>query len=228
MPRTARPPAKKPRKRASRRSTEEVRSLIVGAASELFAERGYNQTTMRDVASAAGIGLSVLYRQFESKERLFSATLVAPFLESFENFRANRTPPDGASSEEEVVGAFVRDLHHSLETHRRTMVTLLAALEDPDTELIDQVRAGLGDAWRNLQLAAPNSPDESAADHDRVRDANMLVIALTVGLVVFQPWVVAARDGDDGPLVELAGRFSAAGIEAALGDSVRPTISTRP
>jgi AcrR family transcriptional regulator len=218
MPRTARQPAKKRRKRAPRRSTEQVRALIVEAASDLFAERGYNQTTMRDVASAAGIGLSVLYRQFESKERLFSATLVAPFLASFEHFRANRPfAPNGGPSDQELVGEFIRDLHHNLVEHRRTIITLLAALEDPDTELIDEVRAGLGDAWRNLQLAAPPQPQESGAAPDRVRDANMLVVAMTVGLVLFQPWVIAARDGDDQPLVELAATFSGAGMEAATG-----------
>jgi AcrR family transcriptional regulator len=213
MPRTARPPIKKQRKRASRRSTQEVRALIVDAASELFAERGYTQTTMRDIASAAGIGLSVLYRQFSSKERLFSATLVAPFLASFEQFRANRS---FAPSDEQVVGEFIRDLHGNLAAHRRTIITLLAALEEPGTELIDDVRAGLGDAWRNLQLAAPTDPGESTAP-DQVRDANMLVVAMTVGLVLFQPWVIAARDGDDQPLVDLAATFSAAGMDAATG-----------
>src|SRR5262245_51360514 len=118
MPRTASRPAKTKRKRASRRSTEEVRALIVEAASELFAERGYTQTTMRDVASAAGIGLSVLYRQFSNKERLFSATLVAPFLASFEQFRASRTSvPDGGPTDEQLVGEFIRDLHHNLAVH---------------------------------------------------------------------------------------------------------------
>jgi len=142
MPRTPSRPPKAPRRRASRRSTEEVRALIVEAATALFAERGYAQTTMRDVAATAGIALSVLYRQFSSKERLFSATLVAPFLASFE-----RVPAGQASdaNDEQLVDHFIRDLHRNLTTHRRTIVTLLAALEAPETELIDEVRAGLGD-----------------------------------------------------------------------------------
>lgn len=212
------------RRRASRRSTEEVRALIVDAATELFADRGYTQTTMRDVASTAGIGLSVLYRQFSSKERLFSATLVAPFLASFEHFRASRTSErDGAPGNEEVVGEFIRDLHHNLASHRRTIVTLLAALEDPGTALIDEVRASLGDAWRNLQLAAPAAGDEPTPARDRTRDTNMLIVAMVAGLVLFQPWVAAARDGDDQPLVDLAARFCAAGIDAAG----RGTVSRR-
>jgi AcrR family transcriptional regulator len=207
------------RRRAARRSTQEVRELILEAATQLFAERGYTQTTMRDVASSAGIGLSVLYRQFSSKERLFSATLVAPFLASFERFRASRSSGAHASpSDEHLVGEFIRDLHHNLATHRRTIITLLGALEDPGTELIDEVRAGLGDAWRNLQLAAPARSNDTPADGDRTRDTNMLIVAMVTGLVLFQPWVTAARDGDDQPLVSLAAAFATAGIDATTGD----------
>jgi AcrR family transcriptional regulator len=193
-----------------------VRSLIVAAATELFTERGYNQTTMRDVASSAGIALSVLYRQFESKERLFSSTFVAPFLESFERFRDRRaaTAVD-RPNDELLIDEFIRDLHQSLGTHRRTIITLLGALEDPGTELIDEVRAGLGEAWANLHLAGP----ASATSDERERDANMLVVAMVAGLVLFQPWVLAARDGDDEPLVALAGLFSAAGIRSTSGDA---------
>ncbi|HEX6389774.1 MAG TPA: helix-turn-helix domain-containing protein [Solirubrobacteraceae bacterium] len=197
----------------TRRSTEEVRALVVDAASALFDERGYTQTTMRDVAAEAGIGVSVLYRHFSNKERLFAATFVAPFLASFEQFRADRV--DGADDERRV-GEFVRDLHHNLAANRHAILTLLTVLEDPATDLIDEVRAGLGDAWRNLQLAASGSADDSVPAHERERDANMLVVALVVGLALFQPWVEAARDGDDQPLVDLAPAFVSAGIRAAV------------
>lgn len=215
MPRIAGAPVKTQRGRPSRRSTAEVRALIVEAASGLFAERGYTQTTMRDVASKAGIGVSVLYRQFSSKERLFAATFVAPFLASFEQFRSERArEAGGAVAQQQVVGEFIRDLHGNLAAHRNTIITLLAALEEPGTELIEEVRGGLGDAWRDLQLAAPSGPDEATAADDVLRDANMLVIAMTVGLVLFQPWVMAAREGDNQALVNLAATFSAAGMEA--------------
>ena len=59
-----------------------MRSLILEAAADQFASHGYAQTTMRSIASAAGISLSVLHRQFNGKESLFSATLLAPFLAS--------------------------------------------------------------------------------------------------------------------------------------------------
>ncbi|MBM4724828.1 TetR family transcriptional regulator [Rhodococcus hoagii] len=49
---------------------------MLGAASELFAAKGYTGTSMRDIASATGMLAGSLYYHFESKEAL-AATMVA-------------------------------------------------------------------------------------------------------------------------------------------------------
>src|ERR671912_756829 len=45
-----------------------TRERILGAALGLFADRGYEATTMRDVAREAGASLGLAYRYFASKE----------------------------------------------------------------------------------------------------------------------------------------------------------------
>jgi AcrR family transcriptional regulator len=60
----ANPPAKK---------SEETRSLILETALELFAERGYEETTMRAIAEEAGVALGNTYYYFRSKEHLIQA-----------------------------------------------------------------------------------------------------------------------------------------------------------
>jgi AcrR family transcriptional regulator len=55
------PPAKK---------SARTRSAIVDAALELFRERGYEATTMRAIASHAGVSVGNAYYYFESKEQL--------------------------------------------------------------------------------------------------------------------------------------------------------------
>src|SRR4051794_24701523 len=123
-------------RRAPRRSTAEVRDLILQAANELFIEHGYAQTAMRDVASRAGISLSVLYRQFDGKEELFAATLLAPFLETFEEFAAAwRDQVETPWDDERLVREFVRDLYRNTITHRASLVTLLAAGDDSTSGL---------------------------------------------------------------------------------------------
>jgi AcrR family transcriptional regulator len=48
----------------------ERRALIESAAARLFAERGFQDTTVEDICAAAGVSKPILYRHFESKQEL--------------------------------------------------------------------------------------------------------------------------------------------------------------
>lgn len=48
-----------------------TRQSIVDAALTLFAERGFHDTTVDDIAGAVGVSRAALYQYFESKEQLF-------------------------------------------------------------------------------------------------------------------------------------------------------------
>ncbi len=52
---------------------EEARSRILEAAKQVFAEKGYRQATMDDVARKLGVSKGALYLYFASKEELFEA-----------------------------------------------------------------------------------------------------------------------------------------------------------
>lgn len=54
---------------------QRTRRAILDAALELFAEKGYFGTTLRDVATAVGVRESALYNYFAGKEALFEALL---------------------------------------------------------------------------------------------------------------------------------------------------------
>lgn len=52
------------------RSSKRVRNLLL-AAEKVFAVEGYHGATMRQLADAAGVGVSLLAYHFETKERLY-------------------------------------------------------------------------------------------------------------------------------------------------------------
>lgn len=54
---------------------ETVRNAILDSARDLFSERGYHGTTLLDIASIAGIGVSSLYSYFPSKIHLLYAVV---------------------------------------------------------------------------------------------------------------------------------------------------------
>jgi AcrR family transcriptional regulator len=56
-----------------RASSEETRRQILDTALTLFRERGFEQTTIRDIAAAAGLSLGAAYYYFHSKEAIVGA-----------------------------------------------------------------------------------------------------------------------------------------------------------
>ena len=62
-------------------SRDQKLDALLAAAARVFAERGYHQTSMRDLAKAAGVSLAGAYYYVESKEALL-------FLIQFRNFEA--------------------------------------------------------------------------------------------------------------------------------------------
>lgn len=56
---------------------QRTRQAILDAALDLFGERGFFGTTLRDVATAVGVRESALYNYFPSKDALFEALIVA-------------------------------------------------------------------------------------------------------------------------------------------------------
>ncbi len=68
----------------SRRKGERTAARILDAAEALFAERGYEGTTLRDVAARVGLRTPSLYNHFASKDSLYAAVLergIGPVLE---------------------------------------------------------------------------------------------------------------------------------------------------
>lgn len=55
--------------------TAERRRQILDTAARLFSERGFAGTTTKQIASAVGIGETVLFRHFPSKESLYASIL---------------------------------------------------------------------------------------------------------------------------------------------------------
>src|SRR3954471_23566828 len=61
----------------SRLSATARREQLLDVALQVFARAGYHDTSMNDVAEAAGVTKHVLYQHFESKRELFQALLDA-------------------------------------------------------------------------------------------------------------------------------------------------------
>lgn len=71
------PPA--PPRSGRRPGPTQTREAILASARELFAAKGYDGTTMRDIARAAQVNPALIHHFFGAKERVFVAALGLPF-----------------------------------------------------------------------------------------------------------------------------------------------------
>ncbi len=68
------------------RRLEHTRSLLLDAAEEVFAEKGFTTATLDDIAHAAGYTKGAIYKHFATKEELFLAVSDRYWRRYFDNF----------------------------------------------------------------------------------------------------------------------------------------------
>jgi AcrR family transcriptional regulator len=68
------------------RRLERTRSLLLDAAEQVFAEKGFIPATLDDIAKAAGYSKGAIYKYFAAKEELFLAASDRYWRRYFDNF----------------------------------------------------------------------------------------------------------------------------------------------
>jgi AcrR family transcriptional regulator len=165
--------AKEPKRE---RGKQRVAALI-DAGAELFAEKGYEATTMTEIASRAGAAIGSLYQFFPSKEALAEAL--------FDRF-AERWAASFAQVEARAPGRSARELADLFVDHklRQQMDRDAAIALSTAVAGIVERRKPLGDALRGriasiLSAGAPAlGPDEAAAAAIIVNQVMKMVPAL--------------------------------------------------
>jgi AcrR family transcriptional regulator len=175
-PRRARKPPVAPSK------GERTAQRILDVAEALFAERGFEGTSLRAIAAGAGLREPSLYRHFDGKRRLYAAVLdraLAPMAEALRAHAAGSAPERGR----DALAGVMTDL---LLEHPRVAALFQQALQgDPDSVGTRLIRRWLDRLFRQaldvLQAAGPGR-------HDRA-DLAIQVIAmfnLTTGYFLSQ------------------------------------------
>jgi len=68
------------------RRLEHTRAVLLDAAEEVFAEKGFTPATLDDIASTAGYTKGAIYKHFATKEELFLAVSDRYWRRYFDNF----------------------------------------------------------------------------------------------------------------------------------------------
>lgn len=170
---------------------EETRDRILDAALRLFRERGFEQTTMRDVATEAGVATGAAYYYYRSKEDLVMAFYLRTDEEAGETF----AKVIAASKElKKRMRGMIDAKFAQFSDHRILLSALLKAGVDPRGRLspfgseTKEVREA-SIAWyaRALEGSDVSVPKDVAADLPR------LIWMYHLGLIYF--WIIDESPG---------------------------------
>jgi len=145
--------------------SQQTREHILETALRLFAEKGYTETTMRDIAGAADCSLGLAYRYFARKEE-FILALYERLTDEFEE-EVSRLPPAPLARR----FASAMEVHlRRLGAHRETMGALFAAGLAPDSEVavlgdsVAGIRSRIWSVFERVVTGASDAPKRGQAE----------------------------------------------------------------
>ena len=148
------------------------RQLLLDAARDLFAERGFKGTSTRDIADRAGVSEVMIFRHFGSKASLFQEAVVEPFTSFMQSYIADyHSREHGKLSPEQEGRALYAGLFEVLRAERDVLLALMAArqFDDlPDTASVE-VDAAFGQVLALMEeVVATEAEERHFTDFDLV------------------------------------------------------------
>lgn len=181
------------RKRRIRRSTGEIRALILEAARAVFAERGFAGATTRHIATRAEVAEPLIFNNFGSKATLFAEAVIQPFNARFSEFL---TYSDSLPSDREYRSAeYVRALYPFLRDHAGLLLALVKSAGDMDAASIH----GLDDYFSRSVARIRSQYEKAALQFDVPPDLMVRYsFGMLAGAVLFGDWFFPEGEPDEG------------------------------
>lgn len=85
--------------RISEQAKQETRLRILATAAELFAGKGFDESTTREIAQAAGLAAGTMFNYFPSKETMAMTMVTEALRRGGEDFQRRRTGREGLAEE---------------------------------------------------------------------------------------------------------------------------------
>lgn len=147
-----------------RLAARDRRDAIVDAVRDVFAEKGFDGTTTRELARAAGVSEALLYRHFPSKESLYAAMCESCISgRNSEEYRQILALEPSASTLVLLTHFLVNKMVFEMSKHKKSMDLLVVRSLLDNGDFVRAKQKGLSAAWhrkfRECLLAAAKAGD---------------------------------------------------------------------
>ncbi len=189
------------------------REDLLTAAKQCLLEKGYDRTTVRDIASAANVSMAAIGYHYGSREALLNEALFQAMDDWGDRVGRSLAPdplaPDTPAAQfESKLNRLIESFSESRQFWLGSFEAFMQAQRSP--ELRAQLTAGQAEGRRGLAAMATGQP-ESEVSPETVRSVGAVQLALISGLMV--QWLM---DEDTAPTAAevLTGLRTLLGIDA--------------
>lgn len=126
-------------------TVEATPAKIISAATRLFAEKGYDGTSTKEICDAAGVNIASVHYHFESKEGLYRHIIGGFGASSLESAQRVLQPPQSAEELKVRLEMFIRETVESIIKKPELIQIIQREIELPNSQLSD-------DLFRNIFL----------------------------------------------------------------------------
>jgi AcrR family transcriptional regulator len=188
------------------RDAMRTRAQLLQAARRRFAKDGYASTTVRDIATDAGVNVALINRYFSSKEGLFAACLTSA-----------ADDLDRPTSQSATLDQLIEKLMEQIVESSETSLQMLLLLRSSGDDQAERIRGDALDAITR-RMAAIVGWHEGAQDAAALLLRTQVALAGTLGLILLR------RSGRMQPL----GDATAAQLREPLADMIRALMAPHP
>jgi AcrR family transcriptional regulator len=172
------------------------RQLLLDAARDAFAARGFRGTSTRDIAERAGVTEVMIFRHFGSKANLFQEAVVTPFASFMDSYIADyRSREHGKLTPEQEGRSLYTGLFDVLYSERAVLLALMAAREYGD--LPDAASVQVNDAFDHVlsvlqEVVATEAHERGFSDFDLLATVRVM-FSMVLSAALHGDWIGVDR-----------------------------------
>jgi AcrR family transcriptional regulator len=157
---------------------------ILAVAEKLFANRGYDATSMREIAEGAGVAKPTVYYYFQSKEGLLARLLDHSFSSLREEIKAVNARDDSADAFECLVDAvwlFFKSAQDHPDLIRFIHILIFGPARQPERLWIEEAFGGICEEFKRVLKRAV---EKGVMRADHLAEADMALRGVTTNYVI--------------------------------------------
>jgi AcrR family transcriptional regulator len=173
------------------------RQLLLDAAREVFAEKGFKGTSTRDIAQRAQVTEVMVFRHFGTKMNLFQQAVVTPFTEFMDRYITDyRSREHGQLSAELEGQLFYTGLFEALHSERELLLALMSAHQFD--ELSEEVSTQVAEAFDQVlalieEVVATEAQERNFSDFD-LRATVRVMFSMVLATALHGEWMGVGRE----------------------------------